>query len=451
MELMVSQSLEPRSSPIGGLSAAIAAACRQARNEQELYEGCRSVLVKLYGTDALWLSVTVSGSTERVGPADRSFDEAAEVFRCVSGESLLTIHAEPEAIRDGQSLPHICFGLSVALEMRGLLLDRQAALDDATFQLGALRRVVRLLSSVHSTEETQVLIHDFMSEVFFAWWAVFYRMEGGEYVPLLSRCLGEAMTFEPFQGRGLDRALPPGSPAAPPQEVGVAEVVPPGTELVVPMDSGGERLALMLLGPRLNEKPYGPSEIELAGALAQAAAIALTNAELVGRLHSAATTDGLTGLLNRRAIEERLKAEISRSMRHQVRTSIALIDLDKFKLINDTLGHAAGDRFLVHIGHLLRKHVRSLDVSGRLGGDEFLVILPMTSTDEAKVFVNRVRDGLREFHKANPEFGLSTLSVGLAETPRDGDTVSSLLAAADAALYSAKGGGRDLIRDVTEG
>jgi diguanylate cyclase (GGDEF)-like protein len=95
--------------------------------------------------------------------------------------------------------------------------------------------------------------------------------------------------------------------------------------------------------------------------------------------------------------------------------------------------------------------VRSLDVSGRLGGDEFLVILPMTSTDEAKVFVNRVRDGLREFHKANPEFGLSTLSVGLAETPRDGDTVSSLLAAADAALYSAKGGGRDLIRDVTEG
>jgi diguanylate cyclase (GGDEF)-like protein len=228
--------------------------------------------------------------------------------------------------------------------------------------------------------------------------------------------------------------------------VGVGAIVPEGTELVVPLDSGGERLALMLLGPRINDKPYGKPERELSQTLALAAAIALKNAELVERLHSAATTDGLTGLLNRRAIEERLEAEISRSTRHQVRTSIALVDLDRFKLINDTLGHAAGDRYLVHVGELLRRHIRALDVAGRLGGDEFLVILPMTSSEEANVFANRFRVGLEQFCTSHPEFGQSTVSIGLAEAPQDGNSVPLLLAAADAALYKAKGEGRNLIR-----
>ncbi|MEK6598145.1 MAG: GGDEF domain-containing protein, partial [Gemmatimonadota bacterium] len=121
-----------------------------------------------------------------------------------------------------------------------------------------------------------------------------------------------------------------------------------------------------------------------------------------------------------------------------------------FKLINDTLGHAAGDRYLVHIGELLQRHVRALDVPGRLGGDEFLVILPMTSVVEARVFAERLRTGLASFSRAHPEFGFGTLSIGLAEAPRDGTTVAEILSSADAALYAAKGGGRDLVRDVTE-
>jgi diguanylate cyclase (GGDEF)-like protein len=132
-------------------------------------------------------------------------------------------------------------------------------------------------------------------------------------------------------------------------------------------------------------------------------------------------------------------------VRHQVRTTIALIDLDRFKLINDSLGHAAGDRFLVHIGELLRQHVRTLDVAGRLGGDEFLVILPMTSTEETMIFVHRFRAGLEQFNTTHPEFGLSTVSIGLAESPRDGDSVPALLAAADAALYRAKHAGRNTV------
>jgi diguanylate cyclase (GGDEF)-like protein len=437
---------QPVPSLLGGLSSAIAAACHQARSEVELYERCRDALVRSVGQDTIWLTVTAPTGTARVGPDTMHFADALEVFRCKSGETELIVHSAPDGIdklRGG--VAPVCFGLSVALELRSVLIERQAALDDAAFQLRALRQVVRLLASVHSTEETQHLVLDFMAEVFFAWWAVLLRPGDNRYLPVKSRSLGEGMSFQAIDARPLDRAVPPGAPVTTPGDVGVATSVPPGTELVVPLDAGGERLALMLLGPRINGKPYGRPERELSGTLALAAAIALKNAELVERLHSAATTDGLTGLLNRRAIEERLEAEISRSVRHQVRTTIALIDLDRFKLINDSLGHAAGDRFLVHIGELLRQHVRTLDVAGRLGGDEFLVILPMTSTEETMIFVHRFRAGLEQFNTTHPEFGLSTVSIGLAESPRDGDSVPALLAAADAALYRAKHAGRNTV------
>jgi len=432
---------------LGSLSSAIAAASHQARTEVELYERCREALVRAFGNDAIWLTVTAPTGTARVGPETLPFAEAEEAFRCRSGETELALHCAP-ALADQlrESVAPICFGLGVSLELRSILLDRQAALDDASFQLRALRQVVRLLALVHSAAETEHLILDFMAEVFFAWWAVLLRPVDGKYVPHRTRSLKETLTFQPIEGRALDRVVPPGSPTTTPAEVGIAQLVPEGTELVVPLDAGGERLALMLLGPRINGKPYGRAERELSQTLALAAAIALKNAELVERLHSAATTDGLTGLLNRRAIEERMEAEISRSARHQVRTTIALIDLDRFKLINDTLGHAAGDRYLVHVGELLRRHVRSLDVAARIGGDEFLVILPMTAATEAGVFASRFQAGLEQFNVAHPEFGHSTVSIGLAEAPHDGTTVPALLAAADAALYQAKGAGRNLVR-----
>lgn len=436
----------PVPSLLGGLSTAIAAACQQARTEVELYERCRDALGRTFGSDAIWLTVTAPGGTARAGSEAADFSAAVEVFRCRSGETELAIHAHPDVARELHgSVGLVCFGLNVALDLRSVLLDRQAALDDASFQLRALRQVVRMLSSVHSAAESERLVLDFMGEVFFAWWAVLYRFEDGRYVPARTRSLGEGVEFGPVEGAALDQAVPPGSSVTAPAEVGVTALVPAGTELVVPLDAGGERLALLLLGPRINGKPYGRPERELASTLALAAGIALQNAELVERLHSAATTDGLTGLLNRRAVEERLEAEISRSVRHHVRTTIALIDLDRFKVINDSLGHAAGDRYLVHVGDLLRHHIRALDVAARLGGDEFLIILPMTSADEARIFANRFRNGLEQFNISHPEFGQVTASIGLAEAPQDGASLAALLAAADRALYRAKGLGRNLV------
>ena len=97
------------------------------------------------------------------------------------------------------------------------------------------------------------------------------------------------------------------------------------------------------------------------------------------------------------------------------------------------------------MSQLLRKHVRALDLVGRLGGDEFLVILPMTSPQEGMVFVQRVQQAMQGMTKSHPEFGRTSLSFGIAEAPRDGLTTASVLAAADAALYSAKRRGGDLV------
>jgi diguanylate cyclase (GGDEF)-like protein len=338
----------------------------------------------------------------------------------------------------------------VVLELRSILLERQAALDDAVFQLRALRQVARLLSSVHSIEETEQLILDFMAEVFFAWWACLYRPEGAAYAPKVFRSLNDRLRPAPIDKAALDLALPAGSASSGADDVSVASLVGPGAELVVPLDAGAERMAVLVLGSRISDKLYGRAELELAGTLSFAAAIALKNSELVEQLHSAATTDELTGLYNRRALEERLAAEISRSLRHQLHTSVLLLDLDRFKVVNDTMGHAAGDRLLIHVARILRQQCRALDVVGRLGGDEFLVILPMTKPAEAQVFVARVQKSLRELEEGSPDFGPCTLSMGIAESPRHGTTVSSVLAAADTALYKAKRSGRNAV-EVADG
>jgi len=114
-------------------------------------------------------------------------------------------------------------------------------------------------------------------------------------------------------------------------------------------------------------------------------------------------------------------------------------------VVNDTMGHAAGDRLLVLVSNILRQQARALDVVGRLGGDEFLVILPMTKPTEAQVFVSRVQASVDALARTHPEFGHCTLSIGIAESPRHGTTVSGVLAAADTALYRAKRGGRNSV------
>jgi diguanylate cyclase (GGDEF)-like protein len=434
----------PGSSALSTLPSAFAAACRLSRNDAELFERCRDALVTRFHTSAIWFDVTsAQGSAPRVGPSDMP-DTAVEVARIRSGDTEVIVRAGTERAAELRrvALP-LAHGLSVVVEMRSALMERQAALDDATFQLRALRQVARLLSSVHSSAETEQLILDFMAEVFFTWWACLLRPAGDVYEPRIVRSLDDRIRPGSIRLPLLDAALPPGSGVTGGQDVAVASLAPPTTRLVIPLDAGPERLAVLLLGPHLNDRAYGTAELELAGTLSFAAAIALKNAHLVEQLQTAANTDELTALLNRRALEERLGAELVRSTRHALDTSIVLLDLDHFKVVNDTGGHAAGDELLRGVGRLLKEQCRQPDVVGRLGGDEFLVILPMTSPREAMVLVGRLQANLSALAPLALGHPIS-VSIGVAASPRHGTTVGSLMAAADAAMYKAKrlGGNR---------
>ncbi len=437
----------PTPMALASLPGAFAQACRTATSDTELFERCRDALVQRFGSERIWIQVHSPGATVPLLPPPDWLPGAREVIRLSSGQTQLAILAEPATAAEmgGHATP-IALGLSVMLELHGVLRERQGQLDDAVFQLRALRQVARLLSSVHSGEETENLVLDFMAEVFFCWWACLYRPLGEVYIPKVVRSLRGSMSLAPVPRDQLEHALPNDSPVAPASDAAIARLFPPTTQMVVSLEAGAERLAVLALGPRLHQQEFGPSESDLAGTLAFAAAIALKNAQLVEQLQSAASTDPLTGLSNRRAMEERLAAELSRTHRHQIRTSVVTIDVDRFKTVNDTLGHAAGDRLLVAIAGAIRSQCRSLDAVGRMGGDEFLVLLPMTTAEEAQVFAGRVQRAVSKVHKSHPEFGQPSLSLGIAEAPRHGTTPDAILGAADAALYKAKRSGRDAVQ-----
>jgi hypothetical protein len=224
---------------LNNLPSAFAAACRLSRTEGELFERCRMALVRRFQSELIWFSVVSPTETvPRVGPSE-GFQDAVEAARLSSGETEVIIHAEPSVASDMRAVAMpLALGLSVVLELRSILMERQAALDDAVFQLRALRQVARLLSSVHSVEETEQLILDFMAEVFFAWWACLYRPETAAYTPKVFRSLNDRLRPAPIDKVALDKALPAGSASSGADDVAVAALVGPGAELVVPLDAG---------------------------------------------------------------------------------------------------------------------------------------------------------------------------------------------------------------------
>jgi diguanylate cyclase (GGDEF)-like protein len=159
-------------------------------------------------------------------------------------------------------------------------------------------------------------------------------------------------------------------------------------------------------------------------------------------LQHLSTTDPLTQTANRRQIDRRLAEEIERSRRHGRPCTVILMDVDRFKQVNDRLGHQAGDLVIVEVAEVARRVQRLSDVLGRWGGDEFVLICPETRAGEAAAFAERLRAAVRDH--AFPGGVRLTVSAGVAELDPV-DTEVSLLERADAALYRAKARGRDRV------
>jgi len=169
------------------------------------------------------------------------------------------------------------------------------------------------------------------------------------------------------------------------------------------------------------------------------AAQAIRRSQMHDALMARAETDGLTGLLNHRAIVETLEAEVMRATRLGRPCGVVIIDLDDFKRINDRHGHLAGDHVLQTVARVLRSVVRGVDRVGRYGGDEFLVLLPEADTVNIEVVADRIGEVITSTHLTFGGRSLDIdLSLGVATCPADEITSQELVAAADARMYAIK-------------
>ncbi|MBK6631672.1 MAG: GGDEF domain-containing protein [Betaproteobacteria bacterium] len=168
--------------------------------------------------------------------------------------------------------------------------------------------------------------------------------------------------------------------------------------------------------------------------------------QLASELNRLATLDALTGIGNRRVFYTRAEAELARCRRKNTPLSLLMIDLDRFKAINDALGHAAGDETLRRFASLVGPHLREYDFFARLGGEEFVVLLPDATEDFALAIAERLRELTMAEHLPSPGFPVpTTASIGVAQLHPDDTSIDPLLQRADQALYAAKHGGRNRV------
>jgi diguanylate cyclase (GGDEF)-like protein len=165
-----------------------------------------------------------------------------------------------------------------------------------------------------------------------------------------------------------------------------------------------------------------------------------TRRQLVGRLLQAervARVDELTGLFNRRSLDELLSREMARAQRTGSRLSVVMVDIDGFRALNDRLGHVVSERILQEVSRMLKRNFRAADILLRYGVDEFLAILPETDRREAQIAVDRLHGGVVQWNRRNQDFGYKlALSCGLAQFIPDASTAESLVEAADAEMYN---------------
>jgi diguanylate cyclase (GGDEF)-like protein len=217
--------------------------------------------------------------------------------------------------------------------------------------------------------------------------------------------------------------------------------------LLIPLLAGDHKLG-MLNCRRMGLNRFTDEDLETATLFAHTAAMAWHNAQLYQELARRASTDGLTGLYNSRWLREAGESEIAESRRRGMPLSVVLVDLDHFKAINDTGGHAAGDAVLQRVATELRRITRAGDSAVRLGGEEFILVLRDAEATGATRVAGELRRALRNVPIPVACTGINhiTASIGIASFPEQGTRLEELIRAADVAMYQAKRGGRDQVK-----
>ncbi len=216
--------------------------------------------------------------------------------------------------------------------------------------------------------------------------------------------------------------------------------------IIVPLKGGGRVRAVLNLADKTDGTRFDEEiDLPIIEMIAELIGASIYNVELYREMEHRAKTDPLTGLANRRGLEEALARETDRARRYGSSLSVLMIDVDQLKDINDRFGHAAGDSALQNIAALLLETVRSVDAPGRWGGDEFLVVLPDTSAEHAEQLAMRLRKRVRDQPTTADNHKIATsLSIGVADYQKD-ESAEALIRRVDRAMYAAKEAGRDRI------
>src|SRR6266567_5761047 len=223
--------------------------------------------------------------------------------------------------------------------------------------------------------------------------------------------------------------------------------------LCVPVKGRDSVLGVIELANGGADHSFTEEELVTLTLVSDYAAIALENVRRLRRMQELTVTDDCTGLYNARHLNQVLEGEIYRSSRFGHEFSLVFMDLDRFKNVNDAYGHLVGSKVLGRIGELIQGHLRVIDSAFRYGGDEFVLLLPQTSKQNALVVVRRLKGALKSSVLLTAD-GLHvrmTASYGIAGFSADGSTAQELLRAADQAMYGVKSTGRDGIALAGEG
>ena len=213
-----------------------------------------------------------------------------------------------------------------------------------------------------------------------------------------------------------------------------------------PVIIGERKIGVLNFTDKATGEIYDEFDLALLDTLAPQIAVAIDRAALkrkAGEFEQLSVTDALTGLLNRRYLEERVAEEIKRSHRHGFQMCLMMIDVDEFKSYNDNFGHPQGDKALKIVAQKLKETLRGADVASRYGGEEFSILLPQTTTGEAKIIAERIRQKIENTKFPNRRV---TISIGIAGSSSKVNLTEDLIAAADSALYKAKREGRNNVQ-----
>ncbi|MGE5403536.1 MAG: diguanylate cyclase [Candidatus Saccharibacteria bacterium] len=215
--------------------------------------------------------------------------------------------------------------------------------------------------------------------------------------------------------------------------------------MLVPLVLVETRLGVLILTSTKPQNIFSKRELNLAESLGRLAAMAVQNARLFEHSQHLANTDGLTGLNNRRHFYDLASQEIGKARRYKMPLSMIMLDIDFFKKVNDTYGHTCGDDVLRNVANCVQSNIRTVDIHGRYGGEEFVVLLPFTTAEQACILAERLRYRVAEIITRSEAQEINvTISLGIAGYHLDGsDTLEELLKRADEALYSAKSNGRN--------